>query len=140
LARCCPNSEQYPWCVILMKKSKISKGNLTSIEDQGFRAMVIKVQWNKPPGYCSSYVSDTSTSAVSKTCVSSQNCLEKYIVNILFFVSFGPKYIDNILLKEDLFRNKGLVNTRIQLQQNYPAIRWRNHSPANVFSVNIPYP
>jgi len=97
------------------------------------------VQWNKPPGYCSAYVSDTSTSAVSKTCVSSQNCLEKYIDNILFFVSFGPKYIDNILLKEVLFRNKGLVNTRIQLQQNYPAIRWRNHSPANVFSVNIRY-
>jgi len=53
------------------EKKAISNGNLTSIEDQGFRAMVIKVQWNKPPGYCSSYVSDTSTSAVSKTCVGS---------------------------------------------------------------------
>jgi len=50
LARCCPNSEQYPWCVILMKKSKISKGNLTSIEDQGFRAMVIKSAVEQTPG------------------------------------------------------------------------------------------
>jgi len=35
-----------------MKKKAISNGNLTSIEDQGFRAMVIKVQWNKPWTTC----------------------------------------------------------------------------------------
>jgi hypothetical protein len=34
LARCCPNSEQYPWCVIHYEKKAISKGNLRSTEDQ----------------------------------------------------------------------------------------------------------
>ena len=113
LARCCPNSEQYPWCVILMKKKAISNGNLTSIEDQGFRAMVIKVQWNKPWTTCEVfpvglfYISVAlSKSALSQwttmdtallmfqtpalqqslkhVLVHSQNCLEKYINNILF--------------------------------------------------------
>jgi hypothetical protein len=53
-----------------MKKSNI-QGKLKKYRRSGFRAMVIKVPWKKTPGYCCSYVSDTSTSAVSKTCVSS---------------------------------------------------------------------
>jgi hypothetical protein len=43
-----------------MKKSNI-QGKLKKYRRSGFRAMVIKVPWKKTPGYCCSYVSDTST-------------------------------------------------------------------------------
>lgn len=116
LARRCPNSEQCPWCVIRMKKKSKIQGELNKYrgsETLGHGGKSAMCVWVGRVLFSILVVSDTSTTAVSKTSIGAFLKLFGKYINKVFFPYKVLKF--DSMHKRTPIGNKGIICTTLQL-------------------------